>query len=50
MGNETRPTSPAPAGGSPGLSPEEKGNLKKAAIFFAAAIAVILGLKFLLGY
>ena len=39
-----------PADRPSGLTPEEKSNLRKAAIFFVAAIAFILGLKFLLGY
>ena len=33
-----------------GLSPEEKSNLRKAAVFVLVAIGLILGIKFLLGY
>lgn len=47
-GNE--PEGPRPVERPSGLSAEEKSNLRKAAIFVVAAISLILGLKFLLGY
>lgn len=50
MQNDGTGAGPRPAGRPPGLSPEEKRNLVKAAIFFAVSIGVILGLKLLLGY
>lgn len=50
MARETEPTGPSSGNRPSGLSPEEKSNLKKAAIFVVAAIGFILGLKLLLGY
>lgn len=50
MQNDGTGAGPRPAGSPSGLSPEEKKNLVKAAVFFFAAIGFILGLKLLLGY
>ena len=50
MQDDAKGAGPRPVGSPSGLSPEEKKNLTKAAIFFAASIGLILGLKLLLGY
>jgi hypothetical protein len=50
MAREPESAGPSPANRPSGLSPEEKSNLRRAAIFVVAAIGFILGLKLLLGY
>ncbi len=50
MGKNPESAGPSPDSRPPGISPEEKANMKKAAIFVVAAIAFIIGLKLLLGY
>lgn len=50
MKDENQGADPRPVGSPSGLSPEEKGNFVKAAIFVAAALGLIVGLKLLLGY
>ncbi len=50
MKDENTGADPRPAGSPSGLTPEEKSNFVKAAIFVAAALGFIVGLKLLLGY
>jgi hypothetical protein len=50
MSKERDGVSPTPDAPAEGPAPEGKGDGKKALIFFFGAIAVILALKYLLGY
>jgi hypothetical protein len=50
MSKEPEGVSTAPNAPAEGPSPENKGDGRKALIFFFGAIAFILALKYLLGY
>ena len=50
MSKERNGVSPTPNAPAEGPSPEDKGNGKKALIFFLGAIAFIIALKLILGY
>ena len=50
MSKERDGVSPTPDAPAEGPSPENKGDGKKALIFFLGAIAFILALKYILGF